>query len=1558
MAKTIKTIRVKPYDSFLFRNVLYNTKLFSCLFLFTISGISKLLGQNYQTFNASGTNAFTGSVWSASSTTNACATPASNAFTSGRIAYFCTVNGTGSGSVGITIGGIIATESYTHSSVSGTLSTSGTVITVDIASGKQFDLGGAAISTTSGTGFIKSGIGSFAMSGSTYNGGFTLNAGTFVLRGVNALGSGAVTLNGGTLCANANRSISNPSSITVGGDIQFGEIPANVSLASNTANITLADNIALGSTNRAFTLGNAATHTFSGVISGTAGLTLAANANGASGTFALTTGNTYTGKTVLSGGIVSGSGESIFGGNPASFTADQITFNGGTLSASGSINFSSNRGITLGASNGTINTNANTVTLTNITTGVGGITKTGSGTLVLAGLHTYTGSTTISTGTLQLSGSGSNYPSSSALSLAASTNFDLNGLSTTIGSLAGAGGTVTSTATGTLTLTAGGDNTSTTYAGIIQNGTATSVALTKEGSGTLTLTGQSTNTGNTIVNGGTLRLNRTGGTTIPITQSVNVNNTATLQISSNQSLVNVVLASGTTLTVDGSTTLTITGTLTVNTGATISGSGNIAYSGGAIVYNGSGNLTAGAEWPTSSVPGSVTINSGAAVTLGSTRTTTTTLTVDGTLNASTFSITGTGTVNINGTFITSNLNGLTGTGAAFTGATPTLGVASTIEYAATSGSQVITTSPSYVNLTLSGGGTKTAASSLSISGTLTISGTTIFDAGNSAIGGTGTNLTMTGTSTFKLAGTGTRPSMTGTYTLANTSTIEFSNSLGTQQDIRLAPNYGNVTISGSNVGLSGASSVLTLQSGATFTVKNGGTFNVLNTNGFSGASNTAINNTNSPTITLETNSTLNYNGSSSQTISTRSDYKKLTFSGDNTKTLTSSITVAENINLSTASDILAIGNTTLTLNGTISGLGFLRGSSASNLTIGGSSSNTLNLDQSALGTSNLLNNLTLTGSGTTTLGSALNINGGATPGTVSVNGTATLASAGFLTLKSDINGTARIGEITGTTVSGNVNIERFMLGGSGRRGWRTMSSPVSGFTFSDVIDDILLTGPGGTSNGFDGAGTSTSILTYQENTSGTRGWKDISSVSSGLNPGVGMLTFFRGDRSQTTAITNSGVVPNNVTADFTGIINQGSLSAIALSYTNTGVAADDGWNLLGNPYPCEINYNAVNKTGSVSTTYWVWDAGTGNYVNRLATEHIAIGQGFFVQAEAAAQTITFEENDKVTSNPTAYFKTQVTPLTVKMYQDSSKYDIAWLSFDAAGNSNFVFNEDARKLKNTRINLSFVTPDRQQVQRNIVPALKANGTDTFIISAQSTASGTYTLSFEALHAVPSSKNIYLLDSLNNNWVNVRTNPIYSYTINTSNSNTLGNRFKLIIGNLPNALPVDLLSFNGKRVEKTNQLTWEVSAEKNMAGYEIQHSANGEDFTTIGIVQAKNTSSRLTYRYADTRPESLSYYRLKLLDYGSSAVKYSRVVALADESEKPQVQVYPNPANNKLYVSYLGNTDTRQIRIYDKIGQLIVNTHTTSELITIDLSAIQPGIYFLMYEDSLPVKFIVK
>ncbi len=102
--------------------------------------------------------------------------------------------------------------------------------------------------------------------------------------------------------------------------------------------------------------------------------------------------------------------------------------------------------------------------------------------------------------------------------------------------------------------------------------------VTKIGTATLSLTGANTYTGLTTVSAGTLQLNRSGGTTIPITNNVTISSTGNLKVTTNQTLNNLSVASG-TLTVDNGATLTINGTFT--------GGGTIVNNGKIVIKNNS-----------------------------------------------------------------------------------------------------------------------------------------------------------------------------------------------------------------------------------------------------------------------------------------------------------------------------------------------------------------------------------------------------------------------------------------------------------------------------------------------------------------------------------------------------------------------------------------------------------------------------------------------------------------------------------------------------------------------------------------------------------------------------------------------------------------------------------------------------------------------------------------------------------------------------------------------------------------------------------------------------------
>ena len=115
-----------------------------------------------------------------------------------------------------------------------------------------------------------------------------------------------------------------------------------------------------------------------------------------SGTLVLADANYYQGGTTIEGGVISISADNQLGKSTSG-----ITLNGGILLVTASM--TQNRPITLGSGHGTIETNSGvTLTEQGVVSGVGNLTKTGTGKLILTNsANSYEGTTIITNGSLQ-----------------------------------------------------------------------------------------------------------------------------------------------------------------------------------------------------------------------------------------------------------------------------------------------------------------------------------------------------------------------------------------------------------------------------------------------------------------------------------------------------------------------------------------------------------------------------------------------------------------------------------------------------------------------------------------------------------------------------------------------------------------------------------------------------------------------------------------------------------------------------------------------------------------------------------------------------------------------------------------------------------------------------------------------------------------------------------------------------------------------------------------------------------------------------------------------------
>jgi uncharacterized repeat protein (TIGR01451 family) len=163
-----------------------------------------------------------------------------------------------------------------------------------------------------------------------------------------------------------------------------------------------------------------------------------------------------------------------------------------------------------------------------------------------------------------------------------------------------------------------------------------------------------------------------------------------------------------------------------------------------------------------------------------------------------------------------------------------------------------------------------------------------------------------------------------------------------------------------------------------------------------------------------------------------------------------------------------------------------------------------------------------------------------------------------------------------------------------------------------------------------------------------------------------------------------------------------------------------------------------------------------------------------------------------------------------------------------------------------------------------------------------------------------------------------------------------------------LPVTLTSFKAALNGDVVNVTWKTSLEENIKQFEVERSANGVDFITIGTVRPGQTS----YLFTDQQPlTGFNYYRLKMVDI-DGAYKHSPVVLVNVKNEASIISsLYPNPGNGNIQLKLQGVIEGNVlVQVIDLQGRPLVTRqygvqHTGEFKTPIVLSGLSKGTYVL-------------
>jgi hypothetical protein len=258
--------------------------------------------------------------------------------------------------------------------------------------------------------------------------------------------------------------------------------------------------------------------------------------------------------------------------------------------------------------------------------------------------------------------------------------------------------------------------------------------------------------------------------------------------------------------------------------------------------------------------------------------------------------------------------------------------------------------------------------------------------------------------------------------------------------------------------------------------------------------------------------------------------------------------------------------------------------------------------------------------------------------------------------------------------------------------------------------------------------------------------------------------------------------------DVRGVINSGTINYNSFTtFTSSGAVDNDGWNLVGNPYPSTIDWDAATgwtRTGLTNAIY-MRDNGLSSpqfatYVGGVGTlggsRYIPTGQAYWVKSNGGPINFQSTEAVKVAGQQTTFFREGAPDDMVRVtLQKGNVKDEAVIRFVETATSEFDNEWDAYKLLNATFNLSSISSNSKYA---INALSKLECTSAIQLDISNATPGTYDLLFTEYESFVNPTELVLVDQFLNEEIDVKQLTSYTFEI-TTDPKSAGNRFTLRI-----------------------------------------------------------------------------------------------------------------------------------------------------------------------------------